>query len=29
MIPPSGEERSQTEEEIARSYFEKIKQMLH
>ena len=29
MISPSGEERSQREEEIARSYFEKIKQMLH
>jgi hypothetical protein len=28
MILPSGEERSQREEEIARSYFEKIKQLL-
>jgi hypothetical protein len=28
MILPSGEKRSQREEEIARSYFEKIKQML-
>ena len=28
MILPSGEERSQREEEIARSYFEKIKQIL-
>ena len=28
MILPSREERSQREEEIARSYFKKIKQML-
>jgi hypothetical protein len=28
LILPSGEKRSQREEEIARSYFEKIKQML-
>jgi hypothetical protein len=28
MILPSGEKRSQREDEIARSYFEKIKQML-
>jgi len=28
VIPPSREERSQREEQIARSYFEKIKHML-